>query len=120
MTTEQKSNETTERLQDAERKLKNGGASKLEEIGNGLSAVSAAMLEMKSHMLDMPTRDEISAIIQTHAQTCALARGDNTSFAIGKTGVKASGRVAFWVAVGIVFIVAMLAPYIAQIIAALK
>ena len=116
-----KSQELAEKMQEQAEHLTNGSKGDLRRMSEGI----AVMLDSQKHMQDkvdrLPTRPEVREMIISHAQTCALARGDSaSSFSFGKSGFRASGRAVTWVAVAAVVLLGLSAPYIASWISAWK
>ena len=101
--------------------LTNGSKGDIKKISEAVATIAQSQIHMQAKVDQLPARPEVREMIVTHAQTCALARGDSASgFSIGKGGLRATGKVAFWAVVALVVVIAVAGPYVASWISAWK
>ena len=107
-------------LGDHAHRLRNGSKDDQGELVASIATLIDSQKWQHERMVRLPDRDEVRSMISAHSTQCAAARADSSSFTFGKGGLKASGRVATFVVVGLAIVFMVVSPHIGEWIKAWK
>ena len=94
--------------------LRNGSKNDQAELVAGIATLIESQKLQYERIVKLPDRDEVRSMITAHSTQCAAARADNSSFSLGKGGIRATGRVAAIVAASLAIVFVIVAPHVKE------
>lgn len=101
--------------------LRNGGKNDHELFIRSFAVMLESQKLQQDLLSELPKRTEVREMITTHATQCALARKETeetSGLLLGRAGLQATGKAAIWAVIALIVLIAVLGPYIPDIISA--